>query len=304
MNNKQLSQLTQYIESADVALQQARDILAELGGDKASEKLAKAKAKNLVSAEGESGEKKIIEGVFNGQNMIGPDGKEYSVPANYASKSKLVEGDILKLTIQPDGSFLYKQIHPVPRARVKGKLVMDEMTGQYAVFGEDGKKYNVLTASVTYFKGEPDDIATILIPKDKTCQWAAIENIIKDKSSEFSTGPQPFSKLSSDIQDSGYSGISTHAKAESILPDIDDIKEEPVSEKTQQERDKIEQMINSPDPEIDKLIDLKDAKENDDKNGNHDDNDDSKDDSKDNNDKDNTEDTELDDLDKKDLEDI
>ncbi|MBU1146566.1 hypothetical protein KKD80_03410, partial [Patescibacteria group bacterium] len=46
-------------------------------------------------AYGESGER-IMEGVFNGQNMIGADGKEYLVPANYASKSKLVEGDILK----------------------------------------------------------------------------------------------------------------------------------------------------------------------------------------------------------------
>ncbi|KKU38866.1 MAG: 50S ribosomal protein L7/L12 [Parcubacteria group bacterium GW2011_GWA2_46_39] len=55
----------------------------------------------------------IIEGVFDGQNMVGPDGKLYSVPANYASKSKLVEGDLLKLTISPDGSFIYKQIGPM-----------------------------------------------------------------------------------------------------------------------------------------------------------------------------------------------
>ena len=42
---------------------------------------------------------RVIEGVFDGENMIGPDGKQYSVPANYASKSKLVEGDILKMKI-------------------------------------------------------------------------------------------------------------------------------------------------------------------------------------------------------------
>ena len=36
------------------------------------------------------------------QIMIGPDGKNYPVPANYASKSKLIEGDILKLTITPN----------------------------------------------------------------------------------------------------------------------------------------------------------------------------------------------------------
>src|SRR4030042_6652137 len=163
MNTKKLAQLTQYIESADIALQQAREILAELGGDKANEKLAKSKAKTLVATETES-DNKIIEGIFNGQNMIGPDGKEYSVPANYASKSKLIEGDVLKLTIQNDGSFLYKQINPIPRQRIKGELVMDEMNGQYAVLAEDGKKYNILTASVTYFKGQAGDQAIIFIP--------------------------------------------------------------------------------------------------------------------------------------------
>ena len=43
---------------------------------------------------------RIIEGVFDGYQMIGPDGTKYSVPANYSSKSKLVEGDLLKLTIE------------------------------------------------------------------------------------------------------------------------------------------------------------------------------------------------------------
>ena len=40
-------------------------------------------------------EVKILEGVFDGQNMVGSDGRQYIVPPNYASKSKLVEGDIL-----------------------------------------------------------------------------------------------------------------------------------------------------------------------------------------------------------------
>ena len=54
--------------------------------------------------------------------MVGSDGKNYPVPANYASKSKLVQGDILKLTIADDGAFLYKQIGPIPRKQVVGKL--------------------------------------------------------------------------------------------------------------------------------------------------------------------------------------
>ncbi|MBI3573128.1 MAG: hypothetical protein HY092_02930, partial [Candidatus Kerfeldbacteria bacterium] len=80
---------------------------------------------------------RIIEGAFDGQNMVGPDGKQYSVPANYASKSKLVEGDVLKLTITRDGSFIYKQIGPVDRQRLVGTLGRDETTGEFKVDVED-----------------------------------------------------------------------------------------------------------------------------------------------------------------------
>lgn len=127
-------------------------------------------------AYGESGER-IMEGVFNGQNMIGADGKEYLVPANYASKSKLVEGDILKLTINARGNFLFKQIGPIERNRVVGTLEASESGGW--IVAAAGKKWRVLTAPVTYFKGESGDEAVILIPKNTPSKWAAVENVIK-----------------------------------------------------------------------------------------------------------------------------
>ena len=121
---------------------------------------------------------RVIEGAFDGQNMVGPDGKQYSVPANYASKSKLVEGDVLKLTITRDGSFIYKQIGPIQRQRLIGELVRDENTGEFKVI-VDGRGYKVLLASITYFKGEIGDEVVILVPPDGEARWAAVENIIK-----------------------------------------------------------------------------------------------------------------------------
>ena len=116
---------------------------------------------------------KIIEGVFDGQTMVGSDGKNYPVPANYASKSKLVQGDILKLTIADDGSFLYKQIGPVPRKQVVGMLKLEG--GHYFV-DVNTKQYRVLLASVTYFKAKPGDQVSINIPEDDTnAEWAALE---------------------------------------------------------------------------------------------------------------------------------
>jgi len=124
-----------------------------------------------------AGDEKIVEGVFDGEKMIASDGNEFVVPANYASKSKLVEGDILKLTITSNGDFLYKQIGPVNRERLVGKLSMDKK-GEYFVT-VDKKKYKILPASVTYFKGAVEDETVILVPKDARSKWAAVENIVK-----------------------------------------------------------------------------------------------------------------------------
>jgi hypothetical protein len=121
---------------------------------------------------------KIVEGVFDGQNMIGADGAQYDVPANYASKSKLVEGDILKLTINNLGAFVYKQIKPIERRRMVGELDQDPQNQQFFAVAE-GKKWKLLTASVTYFKGEPGDEVYFLIPEDGGSRWAAVENIVK-----------------------------------------------------------------------------------------------------------------------------
>lgn len=124
-----------------------------------------------------SDEPNIIEGVFNGEKMVGPDGKEYAVSANYASKSKLVEGDIMKLTIRNDGSFLYKQIGPIARKRIVGKLEYDTDNQKWTV-NADGTHYKILTASVTFYKGAPNNEVIILIPENGKSDWGAVENII------------------------------------------------------------------------------------------------------------------------------
>jgi hypothetical protein len=123
-------------------------------------------------------EGKVVEGVFDGVNMIGSDGNPYVVPPNYASKSKLVEGDILKLTIQGNGTFLFKQIGPIERQRVVGTLMRDEMTGDWRVFAMS-RKFNLLPAAVSFHRGEEGDEAVLLIPKEAPSKWAALENIIK-----------------------------------------------------------------------------------------------------------------------------
>lgn len=121
---------------------------------------------------------RTIEGAFDGQRMIGDDGESYAVPQNYASKSKLVAGDRLKLIITTSGNFIFKQIGPIERERLVGRLAMDPSTRQYVVTAE-GKEWKVLTASVTYYRGEPGDETVILVPKGRESAWAAVENVVK-----------------------------------------------------------------------------------------------------------------------------
>ncbi len=161
---KQIKRLRSLIAEAETSLAAAKELLVSLVGDD-----------NIVSSSAIAEEilGKIIEGVFDGQNMVGSDGKIYPVPANYASKSKLVQGDILKLTIADDGAFLYKQIGPIPRKQVVG--VLKQENGHYFV-DVGGKDYRVLLASVTYFKAKPADQVSVNVPEDDThAEWAALE---------------------------------------------------------------------------------------------------------------------------------
>lgn len=160
---KQIKRLKSLIQEAETSLAAAKELLVSLVGED-SKAVASAKDEPLG---------KIIEGVFDGQNMVGSDGKTYPVPANYASKSKLVQGDILKLTIAEDGSFLYKQIGPIPRKQVVGVLKLDN--GHYYV-DVSSKMYRVLLASVTYFKAKPGDQVSANIPENEAdAEWAALE---------------------------------------------------------------------------------------------------------------------------------
>lgn len=153
-------------------------LLASSEGSDELENLVSISSSQNIESIGPARDGKILEGVFDGQNMIGSDGRQYIVPPNYASKSKLVEGDILKLTIQPNGTFLYKQIGPIERQRVVGPLVRDELNGDWRVAAL-GKRYNVLAAAVSYYKGNSGDDAVILIPKATPSKWAALENIVR-----------------------------------------------------------------------------------------------------------------------------
>ena len=166
---KQIKRLRSLIQEAETNLAAAKELLISVLGD--GEAITAPRDVVVSAPEG-----KIIEGVFDGQIMIDQEGKNYPVPANYASKSKLVEGDIMKLTITPEGKFLYKQIGPVERKTVIGTLTHHD--DKYFV-EVSGKEYEVLYASVTYFRlQEGSQVAVIIPANNENATWAAVEAAI------------------------------------------------------------------------------------------------------------------------------
>ncbi len=174
MQDDSLLSIQELLESAQASLKTASAMLRELTGvsDPSREKHV-LRATRVTAAGPVSG--RVIEGIFDGQNMVDSQGQSYPVPANYASKSKLVEGDGMKLTITDEGKFIYKQIAPVERKVTKGVLIQED--GQYKVLAE-GKSFRVLLASVTFYRAEVGDQVTVLLPTEGQANWAAVEAVL------------------------------------------------------------------------------------------------------------------------------
>jgi len=173
MSDDTLVQVQELIDSATSSLKTASNLLRSITGVSDTGRQRLMGMAGTMRTDTVSG--RVIEGVFDGQNMVDADGQTYPVPANYASKSKLVEGDGMKLTITEEGKFIYKQIAPLQRRTIVGVLIQED--GQYKVLAE-GKAYRVLLASVTFYRAEVGDQVTILLPTDGDASWGAVEAVI------------------------------------------------------------------------------------------------------------------------------
>jgi len=224
-----IEMLRQMMLNAEKTMQSAKAMLLQIEGKKKTGR--KKKIEEEIGGN-------VIEGTFDGQIMVGTDGKQYPVPANYASKSKLVEGDVLKLTITPDGSFIYKQIGPAQRKSIIGIVSQDEK-GNYFILSE-GRPYKVLLASITYFKAQPGDEVVIMVPREIDSSWAAIENVIQKGGYGFSAPKKErvtkipsdggFSSWKKDLSDEETSKNKLDSKKEEIADewtsDIEELEKE------------------------------------------------------------------------------
>lgn len=174
-NKKTIQAIVDFIVSAEKSIKNAKKLLKDVMDENNitldSEINIDIKWLNSYNSD----DSKIIEWVFTWHEMFWSDGNKYPVPVNYSSKSKLVQWDKLKLTIEPNGKMLYKQILPIER-EIKTGLVVKEKE-KYQVISE-WQTYDLLTAAVTHFKVNIWDKISILVPAWKQATFAAIEAII------------------------------------------------------------------------------------------------------------------------------
>lgn len=174
MDTKKILAIKDFIENAEKSVKNAKKLLNEILKEWWL-KIEEMELETSWLSSYTSLENKIIEWVFTWEEMLWSDWHRYPVPANYASKSKLVQWDKLKLTIEPSGKMLYKQIAPIERETKSWLLVKENSKFQVV---SEWKTYNLLTAAVTHFKWEIWDDITILLPLWKQATYAAIEAII------------------------------------------------------------------------------------------------------------------------------
>lgn len=171
--NKKLWAIRDLIQSAQNALASARKILTSLSPESREPDI---NTDGLMSYTSE--ENKVVEWVFTGDGMLWSDGNMYPVPANYASKSLIVQWSKLKATIDPNGKIIYKIIEEIPYETKKGFITKNGE--RYQITSEE-RSYNVLLAAVTFHKANIWDQVSIRVPEWKTATFAVIDAVIPRK---------------------------------------------------------------------------------------------------------------------------
>jgi len=136
-----------------------------------------------------------IVGSYDGKYLTTKDGSKYEVPANYAAKSKLVFGDVLKM-IEENGKQLFKQIEKVRKERVEG--ILTKKDGEWFLLTDRGS-YKVLEAAALYHNAQLNSQATAYLPADNMdAPFAALDAVegLSVVAPKVSSEPKPIERES------------------------------------------------------------------------------------------------------------
>ena len=190
MDSQKISKILNLIEIAENNLKTAQLLIKQMYGNGATFGESYTPSSNFspsiaTPADPEANFLEVVEGNFDGENMIGDDGKIYAIPANYASKTKLVVGDRMKRILTDTYREVYKVIQKAPAKRAVGMFTMDE-SGEFVVLVDSiPNPVRVLKASITFAMKQQNlrsgDTVAILIPANGASTWGAFDSIVKQQ---------------------------------------------------------------------------------------------------------------------------
>jgi hypothetical protein len=205
MSSKKLETILSLIEIADRNLKNAQQLILQLSEEKGY-KTSPFVNTGIATTPGtkskdEDTALEVVEGNFDGENMMGDNGQIYPIPQNYASKTQLVVGDRMKWILTNDRE-IFKLIQPVPRIRATGTFSI-EGENYIVLIDEFTNPVKMLKASATYAMKNLGlkfgDQVAIYIPQDGTPTWGAFISVVKPGDVDFVDGPVRRDKVTSSV---------------------------------------------------------------------------------------------------------
>lgn len=156
----------------------------------------------------QSSDEVIGTGQYDGFYVTTEDGQKHEVPPTYASKSRVVFGDTLKILKNGDRVY-FEHLNKVPRKELSGILTKKE--GSWHFLSHSGV-YKVLDVAVEYYKGKELDEAIALVPEDNLeAPFAALDKV-DNNVSEKPANTQPPAK--SEFKQSDSKSSATRQRSE------------------------------------------------------------------------------------------
>jgi hypothetical protein len=191
--SKKIQNILSLIEIAENNLSNAKIMLTQVIGeksDKTDKNIYDTEYNDNLSARRTFSEDpnvlESMEGYFDGENMLGDNGKNYTVPQNYASKTQLVIGDRMKWSLTPDKE-LFKLIDQAERERLVGQFSM-EGENYIVVTDKYEEPVKILKASATFAMKNMGltfgDEVVLIVPKNITPSWGAFSSVVKSLSEQ------------------------------------------------------------------------------------------------------------------------
>ena len=227
MDSQKISKIVNLIEIAENNLKTAQILIKQLyglsGNNADIQNLTNYSSTVSSPSDLEANFLEVVEGNFDGESMIGDDGKMYAIPANYARKTKLVVGDRMKRILTDTYREVYKVIQKAPSKRVVGIFTIDENSEFVVIVDSIPAPVRVLKASITFAMKQqnlkPGDTIAILIPANTLSTWGAFDSIVKHQGESSGNEPHFYA-------DNSGSGLNiTSSEPYKARPSLDQLKE-------------------------------------------------------------------------------